>query len=218
MNNLIKDVIICGQCQKINEYSDLECLEGIYKCRDCSFPNPNEKQNINIIEYAKNSIPLGINYEIIDKKILIPEKDVMQYFNCSLQDLMRFNKKKLLKREKINKVWLYDWLLMVINYHNVKILLSPSLWYNSNNACNLLDISKTRLSTLRKKGYINSNFILSRYYYEIESLQTIKQKLNWARKKEVMARLGISEYEFTKMIKSNTYEVIKISNRWHVNI
>ncbi|MGV8109451.1 hypothetical protein [Methanospirillum sp.] len=218
MNNLVKDVIICEQCKKINEYNDLECLDSTYKCGYCSFSNPNEKQNANIIEYAKNSIPLSINYEIIDTRILIPEKDVLQFFNCSLKELLSFCRKKLLKREIINGIWRYDWISMNINYHSVKILLSPTLWYNSNQASNLLAISKTRLSTLRKKGYFNSNIIHSRYYYEIESLQIMKQKLNWPMKKEVMTRLGISEYKFSKMIKSNTYEVIKISNRWHVNI
>lgn len=218
MNNLIKDVISCEQCNKINEYYDLECLEGIYKCNNCSFPNQNVKQTANIIEYAKNSVPINIKYNIQDMTIFIPEEEVILFFNCTLMDLLGFCNRKILKRKKINGSWKYDWLHINKNYNIIKILLSPNLWYNSKQASFLLNISKSRLSTLRKKGNINSNLIKSRYFYDVESLHIIKQKLNWPMKSEVMARLGISEYKFNKIVKSNEYEVEKISNRWHINL
>jgi hypothetical protein len=218
MSNFIRDTITCKQCKNINEYSDLECLEDKYKCKFCSFFNPNEKRSANIIEYAKNIVPININYEILENVILVQEQDVLNYFNCSVADLSGLCKKKYLSRKKRKGVWEYDWISIDKNYNNITVLLSPNLWYSSKQAHGYLNISLSRISTLRKNGNIESNHIRSRYYYQVDSLHAIKVKLDWPMKDVIMSRLRISEYQFNKMIKSNKYSVEKIANRWHINL
>ncbi len=218
MSYFVRQSVNCINCGKITEYLDNDCLNETFICNNCGFNNPNEKQFANLKEYANNALPLNTPYDIIENRIYIDERYIIQFLECTDEDLNNIRKKGLISRIKSNGVKKYDFIQAHSNYQIIKIIISPDLWFTGKMTRDYLSISSGRVSTLRKNRLILFKLIKNRYYYELESLIGIKQKLTWPTKNEVMEKLKINTYQFNKLIKDEKYPAEKIGNRWYVNL